>query len=209
MRRVWDISQTLRPALPVWPGDTSFSCARTWDMGAGSPVNVSRLTLSTHSGTHADAPLHYSADGLDAAAMALGPYLGECLVIDARAAGRLVDVEHLTGLGGATRVLLRTWDSFPHEGWRSDWTAISAEAIAALAGQGVVLIGTDAPSLDPEDSKTMDAHHAVARADMRILEGLVLDDVPAGRYELIALPLKIAGGDAGVCRAILRELDHA
>ena len=68
------------------------------------------------------------------------------------------------------------------------------------------LIGTDAPSVDPQESKTMDAHHAVLKHDMRILEGLVLDDVPEGRYELIALPLKVGGGDAGLCRAILREL---
>lgn len=208
-RRVWDISQTLRPALPVWPGDTAFACERTWDMAGGSPVNVSRLTLSTHSGTHADAPLHYVADGLDAASMALEPYLGECLVVDARGLSGAIDVADLPDLGGVTRLLLRTWDAFPHDRWRSHWTAIAAETIDWLAGQGVVLVGTDAPSLDPESSKTMDAHHAIARADMRILEGLVLDDVPAGRYELIALPAKIAGGDAGVCRAILREIEHA
>ena len=63
--------------------------------------------------------------------------------------------------------------------------------------------------VDPQESKTMDAHHAVLKHDMRILEGLVLDDVEEGRYELIALPLKVAGGDAGLCRAILRELDDA
>ncbi len=67
-------------------------------------------------------------------------------------------------------------------------------------------MGTDAPSVDPQESKTIDAHKAVLKHDMRILEGLVLDDVPEGRYELIALPIKIAGGDAGLCRAILREL---
>ena len=71
------------------------------------------------------------------------------------------------------------------------------------------LVGTDAPSVDPQESKTMDAHKAVAKHDMRILEGLVLDDVEEGRYELIALPLKVGGGDAGLCRAILRKLPNA
>ena len=206
-RRMWDISQTLRPGLPVWPGDTPFALERTWRMEDGSPVNVARLTLSTHSGTHADAPLHYSADGADAGGMALDPYLGECLVVDARgAAGRAVEAGDLPPLNGATRVLLRTYGAFPHDGWRSDWTPVAPDTIRFLANQSVRLIGTDAPSLDPESSSAMAAHLAVLAADMRILEGLVLDDVPPGRYELIALPLRIAGGDAGLCRAVLREL---
>lgn len=206
-RRIWDISQVLRPALPVWPGDTAFVFERMWRMENGSPVNVGRMTLSTHSGTHGDAPLHYAVDGADAASLPLQPYLGECLVADMRhVADRPVEVGDLPGLDGAARVLLRTFRSFPHHAWRGDFTAIAPETIRYLARQGVRLIGTDTPSLDPQDSKEMAAHHAVLEADMRILEGLVLDDVPAGRYELIALPLKIAGGDAGPCRAILREL---
>ena len=87
-----------------------------------------------------------------------------------------------------------------------EFAAISADAIAAIAAHGVVLIGTDAPSLDPQNSKTLDAHQVVKKNDMRVLEGLVLDDVPAGDYELIALPLKLAGLDASPVRAILRGL---
>ena len=205
-RRIWDISQTLRPGLPVWPGDTEFAFDRTWRMDQGSPVNVGRMTMSTHSGTHGDAPLHYAEDGLDAASMDLAPYLGECFVVDARSARGEVGIGDLPHLGGADRVLFRTYDRFPHDAWRSDFTALDAGLIDWLAAQGVMLVGTDAPSVDPQESKTMDAHKAVLRHDMRILEGLVLDDVPEGRYELIALPLKIAGGDAGLCRAVLREL---
>ena len=208
IRRVWDISQVLRPGLPVWPGDTGFAFERTWRMDDGSPVNVGRMTMSTHSGTHADAPLHYAADGADAATMSLDPYIGECLVVDARGlSDSEIDVADLPHIDSADRILFRTYETFPHDAWRSDFTAISANAVEWLALQGVVLIGTDAPSLDPQESKTMDAHKMVLKHDMRILEGLVLDDVPEGRYELIALPLKIAGGDAGLCRAILRELE--
>ncbi|QKG71066.1 arylformamidase [Erythrobacter mangrovi] len=209
MSRIWDISQTLGPGLPVWPGDTAFAFDRSWRMEDGSPVNVGRMTMSTHSGTHGDAPLHYAADAADIASVSLAPYLGECLVVDARHARDAVRVDDLPDLGGAARVLLRTFEAFPHQAWDSGFTAIAAETIEWLAAQGVVLIGTDAPSVDPQESKTMDAHKAVLRNDMRILEGLVLDDVPPGRYELIALPLKIAGGDAGLCRAILRELPDA
>ena len=207
--KIWDISQTLRPGLPVWPGDTELEFERTWLMEDGSPVNVGRMTMSTHSGTHGDAPLHYSATAADIASVDLDPYLGECLVVDARAATDAVEIGNLPSLDGASRVLLRTFEAFPHDRWDSSFTAIASETIRWLAAQGVRLIGTDAPSVDPQESKTMDAHKAVLAADMRILEGLVLDAVPPGRYELIALPLKIAGGDAGLCRAILRELPDA
>ena len=207
--RIWDISQVLRPGLPVWPGDTEFGFERTWRMEDGSPVNVGKMTMTTHSGTHADAPLHYSSDGMDAASMELDPFIGDCLVVDARSVSGEIDVADLPHLDSVDRVLFRTWDSFPHDEWRSDWTPISAEAVEWLALQGVKLIGTDAPSVDPQDSKTMDAHKAVAKNAMRILEGLVLDGVEEGRYELIALPLKVGGGDAGLTRAILREIPDA
>ena len=204
--RIWDISQKLRPDLPVWPGDTAFAQARTWQMEEGSPVNVSALTMSTHSGAHADAPLHYSETAPDIASVDLQPYLGECLVIDARGVGPLIEVADLPHLHSADRVLFRTFEHFPHDEWLDDTTAIAPETIAWLAVQGVKLVGIDGPSIDPQSSKTMDAHKAVLQHDIRVLEGLVLDDVPQGRYELIALPLPISGGDASPVRAILREL---
>jgi arylformamidase len=104
------------------------------------------------------------------------------------------------------RVLFRTYERFPHEAWVSEFVAVDPATIDRLAARGVVLIGLDSPSLDPETSKTMDAHHAVRRAEMRVLEGLVLDDVPPGQYELIALPLPLKGLDASPVRAVLRAL---
>ena len=210
-RRIWDISQRLRPGLPVWPGDTAFAQARTWKMEEESPVNVSALTLSTHSGAHADAPLHYSQTAPDIASVALEPYLGECLVVDARSlnrrgVGREIEVGDLPHLHSADRVLFRTFESFPRDEWVEDTTAIAPETIEWLAVQGVKLVGIDGPSIDPQDSKDMLAHKAVLKHDIRVLEGLVLDDVPEGRYELIALPLPIEGGDASPVRAILRDL---
>jgi arylformamidase len=205
-QRIWDISQALRPGLPVWPGDTAFEHARTWKMEAGSPVNVSALTLSTHSGAHADAPLHYDADGADIASVSLDPYLGECLVIDARGVGAEIGIGNLPHLHSADRVLFRTFERFPMDEWEGQTTAIAPETIDWLAAQGVKLVGIDTPSIDPQDSKEMLAHKAVLRHDMRVLEGLVLDDVAEGRYELIALPLRVSGADASPVRAILREL---
>lgn len=207
MGRLWDISPALRPGIPVWPGDTPYEAERTWHLDESCPVNVSRLVMSTHTGAHADAPLHYDPAGADAASADLRRYLGPCRVIDATGARGRVRPDDLNGrAAGAERVLVRTYERAPQQAWDSDFTAVAAETVDLLAAAGAVLIGTDAPSLDPEQSKTLDAHHAVRRHGLAILEGLVLDGVPEGDYELIALPLKLAGVDAAPVRAALREL---
>lgn len=207
-RRIWDITQRLDGATPLWPGEPPITVSRHVEMGEGNPVNVGALSLALHSGTHADAPVHYSADGASSADTALEPYLGPCVLLDVTNAGPRVEPGDVDWrlIEGETRVLLRTFEHFPHHRWVSDFKAIAPLVIARMRDRGVCLIGTDAPSLDPETSKTMDAHSEVAAGDMRILEGLVLDGVPQGRYELIALPLPIAGADASPVRAILREL---
>ena len=207
-KRLIDISQTIRSALPVWPGDTAFALEPVWTIEPDCPVNVSRLTLSTHSGTHADAPLHYDPRGKTIAAADPALYIGECHVFDVRASRGLVRPADFDPeiAGGCERILFRTFDHFPHDIWVSDYVAIAPETIETLHRVGVKLVGMDGPSLDPERSKTLDAHHAVKRAGMAILEGLVLDHVAEGRYELIAAPLKIKGADASPVRALLREL---
>jgi arylformamidase len=205
--RLWDISQTLRPGLPVWPGDTPFTQGRRWSMEAGSPVTVSSFATTVHAGTHADAPLHYAKGAPSVADVRLEPYIGPCRLIDARGCGAAIGIAFLEALGPPPeRVLFRTFEAFPHDAWVDSFTTIAASAIAWLAARGVRLIGLDSPSLDPQNSKTMDAHLAVFAADMRVLEGLVLDAPPPGDYELIALPLKLARLDASPVRAILRDL---
>jgi arylformamidase len=208
MAKIWDISQRLDAGVPVWPGEPAFALEQTAAISADCPVNVGVMHASLHAGTHADSPRHYHAAGIDSAASDLGAYLGPAQVVDARHAKGCIEVADLDwpALVGAERVLFRTYQHFPAEAWDSHFTAIAPAVITRLAAQGVRLIGTDAASLDPEQSKTLDAHQAVLAADMRILEGLVLDDVPPGVYELIALPLKIAGADASPVRAILREI---
>ena len=171
-------------------------------------MQVSWLRASTHAGTHADAPLHYDPAGAAIDRVGLTPYLGPARVIDCAAARGEVTVAMLEAelKGAPPRVLIRTFARFPHRAWPVSFTAISPAAIALLAARGTLLIGTDAPSLDPENSKTMDAHLAVRDAGMGVLEGLVLDDVPPGDYELIALPLALEGLDAAPVRAVLRAL---
>ena len=206
--KIWDISQRLQTGIPVWPGDTPFTESRTWTLTDHCPVNVSKFSLSTHTGTHADAPMHYDATGAAIGEVDLTPYLGACRIIDVSASTGDITPEmicaHLTDT--PPRVLLRTYVTAPQAAWDKDFRAIAPATIELLAANSVVLIGTDTPSLDTQESKTMDAHHVVRRHRMAILEGLVLDNVPDGDYELIALPLKLATLDASPVRAVLREL---
>jgi arylformamidase len=204
---LWDISPTISPALPVWPGDTRFEAAATWEIGDGCPVHVSRITLSTHTGAHCDAPSHYDPQGLAIDQVALDAYIGPCRVIHCIGAA-LVTPQHVAhALADVPpRVLLRTYASAPQAHWDPAFAAVAPETIALLAQHGVRLVGIDTPSLDPQESKTMLAHHAVRQHGMAILEGIVLDAIGAGDYELVALPLRLAGMDASPVRAVLRPL---
>jgi len=204
---LWDISPTISAAIPVWPGDTPFDASPTWDIKDGCPVRVSRMTMTTHLGAHTDAPSHYDPQGQSIDAVGLAPYLGPCRMIHCTGNRTVTPADVAAHLDGVpARVLLRTYARAPRTAWDPDFPAIAAATIALLAAKGVILVGTDAASLDPQDSKTLDAHHAVRRHGMAILEGIVLDDVPPGDYELIALPLKLAGMDASPVRAVLRAL---
>jgi arylformamidase len=213
MGELIDISPAVAPGLPVWPGDTPVAFERTWGMEAGSPVNVSKTVMSTHTGAHADAPLHYAADGADIASVDPAAYVGPCSVIHAIDPGPAVSVDQveaaLARIGPdapVERVLIRTYRAAPVTAWDRAFAAVAPQTIDWLADRGARLIGVDTASLDPQDSKTMDAHKRVAARDMRILEGLVLDAVEEGVYELIAPPLKLAGLDAAPVRALLRRL---
>src|SRR5580700_10433479 len=119
---IWDISQPLRSGIPIWPGDTAFTAETTWSHGPGCPVHVSKITLSTHTGAHADAPLHYDPDGAAADALDLSPYLGPCRVVDARHARSLVRPADIAAdlAGAPARILLRTYETFPTHSWVSD-----------------------------------------------------------------------------------------
>ncbi|GJG96600.1 arylformamidase [Cupriavidus pauculus] len=207
-RRIWDITPPVSNATPVWPGDTPFRHEPAWQLDEHCPVNVGRITMSPHTGAHADAPLHYAADGAPIGDVPLDAYLGPCRVIHCIGAAPRVEPHHIEpALADVPpRVLLRTYQRVPLANWDSSFCAVAPETIALLARLGVKLIGIDTPSLDPETSKTMDAHHAVRDHRLAILEGIVLDDVPAGDYELIALPLRLATLDASPVRAVLREL---
>lgn len=206
-RRLWDISPAVAAGFPVFPGDTPFETRWTWTLGPGCPVNVSEVRMSPHTGAHTDAPLHYDENGRSIGEVDLEPYLGPCRVIHAIDVGPLVEPAHVQPhlAGTPPRVLLRTALRVP-AAWDPAFTAIAPATLELLHHHGVRLIGIDTPSLDPEQSKTLDSHHVVRRHQMAILEGIVLDDVAPGDYELIALPLRWQGLDASPVRAILRAL---
>lgn len=206
---LYDLSPVIDAGTPVWPGDTPFSCRLAWSIAEGAPVNVGALTSTTHLGSHIDAPFHFHPDGATAADLPLEPYFGPCRVIQIPAGAELALPEHLqdADLRLTPRILLRTGSAGDRSSFPERFTAISPRLAEHLAAGGALLVGTDAPSVDPFTSKTLDAHHALARGGVAILEGLVLDAVPTGVYELIALPLRLRGADASPVRAVLRTLD--
>ena len=207
-----DISPRISPRIGVFPGDTPFEHSIMMDFAQGDHLKLSRLSTTVHLGAHADAPSHYSAhpSAPDIAEVPLQRYLGRCQVIHIPGTrGHALGVSDLPNgfVPAAPRVLFAT-GSFPDpNNWNSDFCGLSADLIHSLAAAGVFLVGIDTPSIDPEDSKTLDAHAAVAEHSMSILEGLVLHHVPEGFYDLMALPLPIENADASPVRAVLLRID--
>lgn len=206
MPRLWDISLPVHAGSPVFPGDTPYGQQWAAQIAPGCPVNVSSLTLSPHVGAHADAPLHYDPEGAAAGALDLDPYLGPCRVIHAIGRRPLVHWEDLAhaAQGLPPRVLVRTYQRHPVDRWDAGLAAFDAGTIERLADAGVRLVGIDTASIDPADSKELPSHQAIRRRGLRVLENLLLDQVPEGDYELIALPLKLMTADASPVRAVLR-----
>jgi len=205
-RKIWDISPAVDEQAAVFPGDAAYSQKLHFALSPDCPVNVNTLSLSPHTGAHADAPMHYANGGAPIGAVDLAPYLGTCRVIDCRDCGPLVEPHHIAHAlqGLPPRVLLRT-AAVASQSWAS-FTAIAPATLALLASKNIALVGIDTPSVDPANSQDLPSHHLLLAHDLRVLENLVLDDVPAGDYELIALPLKLTQADASPVRAILREL---
>lgn len=210
MSMLWDISPPVHAGTPVFPGDTPFEQHWSWTIGADGPVNVATLRLSPHTGAHADAPLHYDPQGTAVGALDLEPYLGPCRVIHAIGVRPLILWEHLAHATQALppRVLVRTYARMPADRWDPRLAAFAPDTVEHLADAGVTLIGIDTASIDPADSKQLASHQVIRRRGLRVLENLLLDGVPEGDYELIALPLKLTTADASPVRAVLRELPH-
>ena len=202
---LYDISRPLKRGMPTWPGDTPFQYEVSCPKSDSGSVNVGKLTMSIHTGTHVDAPFHFDDDGRKITDLDLNLYVGQAKLVDV--AGRTsIGADDLANvdLTGITRLLLRTssWsdpDQFPET-----ICYLRPDLAPFLAKQGIRLIGVDVPSVDPLDSKELQAHHGLHQHDIHILEGLWLENVEPGIYELIALPLQIEEADGSPVRAVLR-----
>lgn len=204
-KEIIDITPLISPSIAVFPGDTPFSLEFLMDMKKGDNLTLSKMTTTTHLGAHTDAPSHYSASGQSIEKRDLNKYIGTAQVIQVKKSPNsridLKDIEHVSIK--AERVLFKT-KSYPNpNNWNSHFLGLSAELIHFLASKGVLLIGIDTPSIDLADDTNLESHNAIFKNDMAILEGIVLDHVDEGVYELIALPLKIQGADATPVRAVL------
>ena len=211
--KIWDVSRTLSNDLAEWPGDEPCRFRLTREKTKGESVNLGAISMSVHNGTHADAQFHFDTNGGSIEKASLETYLGRATLVDLAQAfleskeKRLITIEDLRpaaeSIAATSRLLVKTgrWtDStvFPHE-----IPVIAADVPAWLQKNGVKLLGLDLPSVDEIDSKSLQNHHALARAGVAIVESLDLSDVGAGIYQFAALPLKIAGGDGAPMRAIL------
>lgn len=207
--REWiDISVAFAPTTPPWPGDTPFSCGWAWSMADGASVNVSKWETSPHVGTHADAPLHVQQGGAGADALPLAPFLGPVRVIDVRGHEGALSLEDLARAGWlprTKRLILQTGHTTASGAFPAQWPSLEPAAAKALAMDGLMLLGVDAPSVDDRESKDLAVHHALFGGRCYVLENLDLRHVAPGVYELWAAPLKVAACDAAPVRAFLRR----
>jgi arylformamidase len=202
--KIIDISQPVDTGIAVWPGDQAFELIWTMAQQRGDSVNVAALTMSVHTGTHTDGGFHVAASGTRAAELPLDAFIGPARVVDARGHDLLDEqVVDDVDLGATQRILFRTRDRIDPAEFPATFLSPTAALARRLVAAGVRLVGSDAPSMDRVDSKTLDSHHILAAAGVAILENLVLSHVAPGVYTLIALPLKLVEADSSPVRAVL------
>jgi arylformamidase len=213
LMKIFDISLTITPGLPVWPGDPAIVLERVSKMEDGEHNNVSQLSLSAHAGTHVDAPFHFIADGKTIETLPLDVLMGPAQVLELPEACPLVTAEDLKAAGlkpGMQRVLLKTCNSKywsqPGLPFQTDFTAVSPDGAEYLVNQGVRLVGIDYFSIAPFGD-SIPTHQTLLNAEMVILEGINLSEVPAGEYQLYCLPLKLGGADGAPARAVLIQAE--
>jgi arylformamidase len=205
--RIYDISVPLAPDLVCYPGDPQVEIVSVADISRGDAANVSRLTLSSHSGTHVDAPRHFFPQGLAIDALDPGLLLGPARVC------ALPNTTHITAndlqplpLAGVKRVLFHTVNSalWNLPTFQPDYVALTTSAAQLLVDLGVQLVGIDYLSVDAFARQDFPVHRLLLGAGVLILEGLDLRAVPPGDYELFVLPLLLRDGDGAPARAVLR-----
>lgn len=201
---ILDISPLVSPRIDVWPGDVPYRSHKSARLRDGDGIDLGSLHTTYHVGAHTDSPQHYHPDGVDAASLPLDAYTGPCQVIAVDAVrGERFGWEQLRTMPKAPRILFKT-GTFPNpDAWNDDFAAPEPELIDRLGAMGVRLVGFDTPSTDLFHSKGLESHQMLFKHGMMNLEGLVLDHVAPGFYQLIALPLRLEDADASPVRAVL------
>ena len=206
MPRIYDVTVPLAPGMLSYPGDPPFEIEPVHELG-GAPFTLSRMVLTTHSGTHVDAPAHFLAGGATVDQLPLEILLGKARVVELSTRERVdrADLEALD-LADDLRVLLKTRMSgqMLKAGYQEDHLYLTVDAARYLAQAGLKLVGFDYLSVDRFGSADFPAHHALLEAGVVLVEGLDLSEVEAGEYEMSCLPLRVGGGDAAPARVVLR-----
>ncbi|SET04989.1 cyclase family protein [Hymenobacter actinosclerus] len=199
-----DFTTTITDGMAYWPDNAPVHIKRTLSMADGAAANVSEISMSVHTGTHVDAPLHFLADGTDAAQLDLSKLMGPALLVAVNSEKFIsrADVEHLQ-LKPGSRVLFKTRNSareWSTEPFNPDFVRVGADAAAWLQEQGVVCVGVDYLSVGDAQ-----AHNILLGAGISVIEGLALQHAEPGEYELLCLPLKIKGVDGAPARVLARR----
>ena len=204
--KIYDITVPLQASVAEWPGDTPYTFDRISKLEEGETVNLGSVSMSVHAGTHADAPYHFLEAGASVDALDPEVYMGPAYVIDLRGREAIRRADLLPfDLTQTPRVLFRTdaWTDYTR--FPETIPVMEPDVPDHLQAHGVKLIGVDVPSVDRIESKDLPIHRALAARGIHILEALRLVDVQEGRYELLALPLKLVGADGAPVRAVLRQ----
>ncbi len=197
----------LADGMPTFPGDPAFASEPVQRLDRGDAYALSRLVLTSHTGTHVDAPRHFFPQGAGADALDLDVLNGRCVVLAVRAEGRTIPGEAVDPVpAGTMRVLLRTTNS---DRWATgapffgDYVGLGLGAARRLADRGVRLVGIDSLSVETEAAGAYPVHRELLGRGVVVLEGLLLAGAPPGAYELRCLPLRLLGGDGAPARAVL------
>ena len=206
---IYDVTVPIRAGMPIYEGDPTLNIEPWSAMAKGDSANVSFLHFGAHTGTHVDAPAHFIEGAGKIDSLPLDVLIGPARVIRVPDDRMEIDPEFLNecDLTNVTRVLFHTRNSsFWNEGFRKDFTHVLPEAAELLVARGIKLVGNDYLSVEKFHSGHHRTHLTLLRNGVVIVEGLNLTDVPAGDYELICLPMKIAdgAGDGAPARVVLR-----
>jgi arylformamidase len=209
MKKIYDITLTITPGMPVWPGDPIVKLARINKIEDGANANVSHIEMSVHTGTHLDSPYHFLNNGISVETLPLDVMIGAVQVIELPDSCGVINSEVLKTAGIQTRlerVLFKTRNSHYWEKnlteFQTDFVGINEDGAQFLVDRGIRLVGIDYLSISPY-KHSRPTHEILLKSNVVILEGANLSGVPAGDYELICLPLKLGGSDGAPARVVL------